>query len=156
MNLLINFLKARGLPIGTVRNRRGGKFIKVSDGKWQRYSSEHRRKKGLAVKEKKRGRKAKSGQPRKTLHAFNVRKPRKLRDYLDKGRVTYYQASKGIPKSGKVIFAHGSNVLGEAYTKKGAERFLKLHKDSKGLYALAYKAKRGRPKSYKLPKTQAA
>ena len=148
--ILYEFLKGRGLPIGTIRTHGGKKVIKVSDGKWKRYSAEHAAKQGKQVKEKIRGRKGSrpaKGVAQRSFVLFNRKNQRKVKSYLFKGKLGHYQSEKGIPKSGKVIVVDfkGRKVIGEAHTKKGVQKLLKLHGGDTKIMPLAYVPKRGRP-----------
>ena len=148
--ILYEFIKGRGLPIGTVRTHGGKKVIKVADGKWKRYGSEHGAKQGRQVKEKMRGRKGSrpaKGVPQTSFVLFNRKHQRKVKSYLFKGNLGHYNGEKGIPKSGKVIVVDFKRrkVIGEAHTKKGVQKLLKLHSGDTKVMPLAYVPQRGRP-----------
>ena len=157
--ILYEFVKGRGLAIGTIRTHGGKKVIKVSDGKWKRYSAEHAAKQGKQVKEKIRGRKGSrpaKGVAQRSFILFNQKNQPKVKSYLFKGKLGHYQSEKGIPKSGKVIVVDfkGRKVIGEAHTKKGVDKLLRLHSSDRKVVPLAYIPKRGRPVGSKktLPK----
>ena len=160
--ILYEFLKGRGLPIGTVRTHGGKKVIKVADNKWKHYSAEHAAKQGRQVKEKIRGRKGtrpKKGVAQRSFVLFNQKNQRKVKSYLFKGKLGHYKAEKGVPKSGKVIVVDFKErkVIGEAHTKKGVQKLLSLHSGDTKVMPLAYIPKRGRPKgSKKTPSARAA
>ena len=154
ISIFYEFLKAHGLPIGTVRQRRGGKFIKVAPDKWKRYSAHEAAKKGRKVQEKKRGRKGKravSGVPLRTYTLFNKRSGRRpITRYAEKGKFGAYNASAGIPKGGKMLLVNadgdGRSVIGEAHTKKGAAKLMSIA-GGKDTRAVAYVPNRGRKRA---------
>ena len=158
-HILYEFLKGQGLPIGTIRTHGTKKVIKVSNEKggknnWKPYSAEHAAKQGRQVKEKIRGRKGtrpEKGVAQRSFILFNRKNQRKVKSYLFKGKLGHYQADKGIPKSGKVIVVDFKErkVIGEAHTKKGVEKLLRLHSGDTKVMPLAYIPKRGRPKGSK-------
>ena len=159
--ILYEFLKGRGLPIGTIRTHGGKKVIKVADGQWKRYSAEHAAKEGKQVKQKIRGRKGsrpEKGVAQRSFILFNRKNQRKVKSYLFKGKLGHYQAGKGIPRSGKVIVVDfkGRKVIGEAHTKKGVEKLLRLHSGDREVMPLAYIPKRGRPSGSRKKRPQRA
>ena len=128
-HILYEFIKGRGVPIGTPSTHGGIRVIKVADGKWRRFSGEHAAKQGRQVKEKIRGRKGSrpnKGVAQRSFILFNRQNQRKVKSYLFKGKLGHYHADKGIPKSGKVIVVDfkGRKVIGEAHTKRASKSSL--------------------------------
>ena len=161
--LFYDFLKARGLPVGAVRRRRGGQYIKTAPNKWKRYSTRDAAEKGRKTQEKIRGRKGKlpaSGVPKKAFVLFNRRNSKPLASYIEKGRLGAYNPEAGIPKGGKMILVNARirRVIGEAHTKKGASKLISMA-GGKSIHAIAYIPKRARkpispkqkPKRSRLP-----
>lgn len=155
-DILYEFLKGRKAPIGTTKEWGGIKYIKVSEDKggkknWKRFGAEHAAKQGKQVKQKMRGRKGsrpEKGVPQRSFILFNQKNQREVKGYLFKGKLGHYQAGKGIPRSGKVIVVDFKErkVIGEAHTKKGVDKLLRLHSGDTKVMPLAYIPKRGRPR----------
>ena len=83
--ILYEFVKGRGLPIGTIRTHGGKKVIKAADGQWKRYSAEHAAKQGKQVKEKIRGCKGSrpaKGVAQRSFLLFSLKNQRKVKSYL--------------------------------------------------------------------------
>ena len=166
-DIFYEFLKGQKSTIGTTSEWGGIKYIKVADVKgagrknWKRYGAEHAAKEGKQVKQKIRGRKGsrpEKGVAQRSFILFNRKNQRKVKSYLFKGKLGHYQADKGIPKSGKVIVVDfkARKAIGEAHTKKGVEKLLRLHSGDREVMPLAYIPKRGRPSGSRKKRPQRA